>query len=382
MRRGVVVGSGSLAAAVAACAERRGVSVRRLHRPTDRELTGAISGDLAFVVVASHDDVEALRWALVSEHAHPGVRMLVTIFDKTIARQVERTIPNCVVLSLADAAAPVLVEACLRAESRERPRPARLRDAVLSQLRPFDASSRMLILGLAGLAAVIVADAVLGFATLGETGAGAIFDAVQTATTVGPHQHMAHSPDWYRLVAAGLMLLATAFVALTTAGLVNRTLSRRLVTIVGKRVLPRRRHVVVVGGGQVGFRLSVELRRLGVGVVLVERDRDAPFVHLAKRAGLPVVVGDGRERGLLERLRTGRAAAIAAVTSDDLENIAVSMAALAVSPSAHVVLRAGDGDVVSETRALFSIGTVSDVTRVAAERIVGTLLPAPDGADA
>jgi Trk K+ transport system NAD-binding subunit len=170
------------------------------------------------------------------------------------------------------------------------------------------------------------------------------------------------------------MVLATALVALSTAGLVNRLLDRRLTTILGRRTLPRSQHVIVVGLGQVGFRLCLEMRRLGIPPVAIERHADAPQVRLAKRQGIPVVIGDGVDRGLLESLHVDRARAIATVTSDDLVNIAVSVAALAVDPEARVVLRAGDDDAVTETRALFPIGVVRDVNRIGAELFAAIVL--------
>jgi hypothetical protein len=54
------------------------------------------------------------------------------------------------------------------------------------------------------------------------------------------------------------------------------------------------------------------------------------------------------------------------------------MAALAVDPGARVVLRAGDDDAVTETRALFPIGQVRDVNRIGAETFAAIALGSPD----
>jgi hypothetical protein len=59
------------------------------------------------------------------------------------------------------------------------------------------------------------------------------------------------------------------------------------------------------------------------------------------------------------------------VTSDELENIAISVAARGVRGHLHVALRAGDGEATDEIRALFGIGVVRDV-----DRIAGTALAA------
>jgi hypothetical protein len=100
--------------------------------------------------------------------------------------------------------------------------------------------------------------------------------------------------------------------------------------------------------------------------VAVERDPTAPNLRLAKALGLPVVVADATDRFVLRKLGLGRATAMAAVASDDRDNIAVSVAALAVAPELRVVMRAGDHEAIAETRSLFRIGMVHDLNSLSA----------------
>jgi voltage-gated potassium channel Kch len=397
----LVVGDGELAGALADAVGRARGTARRLRTPTDGELADAVHAGPVRVAVVSHDDIVALRYALVAAHARPGVRLLVTIFDRTVATQIHRAVPNSHVVSLADAAIPSLAAACLSPEllavqgdealarsagdgaPRVIPLPAVTRTrrswaSLRSQLHPADAGSKLLVLGIVGILALLVIDAVILVVSFGESPLDALYSAVKTATAVGPSRHAEDGPSWYEAFATATMLLAVVLLGVSSAGLVNRLLSRRLTTIVGRRALPRSGHVIVVGLGQVGFRMCLEMRRLGVPPVAIEQDPDAPQVHLAKAAGIPVVIGSGVDRGLLEGLRLTRAHAVAAVTSDDLVNIAVSVAALAIGPHVRIVLRAGDDDAVTETRALFPIGEVRDVNRIGAETFAAIVLGAPD----
>jgi len=171
-----------------------------------------------------------------------------------------------------------------------------------------------------------------------------------------------------------MMLASLSVVAVLTGGIVNRLLDHRLTGIFGKRSIPRTDHVVVVGLGQVGLRLCLVLRSLGIGVVAVERDVSAPSVQLARDYKIPVVIGEGGERELLSRLSLGRARALAAITSDDVGNIAISVAALALRDDLRVILRAGDGDVTTEIRSLFHIGVVRDVHRIAGDLLAAAAL--------
>jgi Trk K+ transport system NAD-binding subunit len=170
------------------------------------------------------------------------------------------------------------------------------------------------------------------------------------------------------------MLLTVVLTALFTAGLIDRLLEPRLLGLVGSRTPPRKNHVIVVGMGQVGVRLCAHLRAQHVPVIGVERDRHAPHLAMARRMGIPVVVGSGTERRLLEKLRLDRCRALAAVASDDLDNIAVAVTATAVSPSTRVILRAGEGEAIAETRSLLPLGEIRDVTEIAATFVVARLL--------
>ena len=58
-------------------------------------------------------DVIALRYALLVEHLLPEVRLVVTLFDRTVAEQLVRVIPNCQGTSPANVAVPSIIGACL-----------------------------------------------------------------------------------------------------------------------------------------------------------------------------------------------------------------------------------------------------------------------------
>jgi Trk K+ transport system NAD-binding subunit len=135
--------------------------------------------------------------------------------------------------------------------------------------------------------------------------------------------------------------------------------------------------VIVVGIGQVGLRLCHELQRLGIPVVGVERDPNAPNVRLARSHGIPVVAGHGGDRAVLERLHLDRATALAAVGSNDLDNIAVAITAQGISPETRVVLRAGEHEAIAETRSLLPLGVIRDVTSLAAAYVLARLLGRP-----
>lgn len=128
-----------------------------------------------------------------------------------------------------------------------------------------------------------------------------------------------------------------------------------------------------------GLRVSLLLRSLNVPVVVVEREADAPNLRLARAARIPVVIGHADDRAVMQRLGLPRALGLAALGSDELDNIAIAIAALAIAPDARVVVRAGEDDVIAETTSLFRIGRVVDVSALMALSVAATVGRRPPG---
>lgn len=394
----VVIGEGRLVGVIRRALDDIDAHVIALRAPNDREIRRALTPAVDAVVVVSRDDRIALRLALVVEGVRPGVRLVVTIYDRDLGEQLRRAVRNVRVMSMADIVAPALAGPCLDEQliavsrSGDGPRAVRagadgptlgalrsdggrLGRSVLSNatalLHPFELSAKTLMAGLLGLIALLVIDATVIGITLHERAIDAVHLATRAIVGVGPNTAIEHGPDWLKTFASATMLAALALSAVFTAGLINRLLDRRLVAIVGRRAMPRRDHVVVIGLGQVGLRLCLMLRELGIPVVAVELDPEADNVRWAKQYGIPVVIGGGESRAVLCRMRLDHARSLAAVTSDEIENISMVVAALALREDLPTLLRAGSGDVMDETRALFRVGVVRDVYMIG-----GTLLAA------
>lgn len=383
----LVIGSLEIARRTCAVLRARGQRVIHLLQPTDTDIRAALSAGVTAVAVLVRGDVTALRYALFVEHLLPEVALVVTLFDRTVAGQLVRAVPNCRVTSPADIAVPSIIGACLgdvlavdqdangpfvltRApggvtRTPWRPRHSRLgllRNALASQARPHDTTSTILLAGLAGLLLVLGTDWLIAMTALHHSPGRALYAAARIVATVGPADADADAPAWYLAFATAAMLLTIGTTALFTAGVVNRLRSPRSVSLIGRRTLPTRDHVVVVGLGQVGLRLCTHLRRLRIPVVAVERNPRATNLRLARKANVPVLIAHADDRNILRTLSLHRARALAAMGADELDNVAVAITALSVAPDLRIVLRAGENEVIAETRSLFHIGEVRDVT--------------------
>lgn len=407
MTRGAIVVIGHTDVGRRACAllASRGIRTLHLDDPTDADLREALSGEVAGVAVLLHDDMRALRYSLVVEHVRPGIRLFVAMFDGTARAQLERAVPNCVVLSPAAIAVPSMVAAAIApdhvavrrtATSDERswvtidgvpeadrvsmhpfeaPRPLRRRGLIgmlRGQLHPYDAGSAVLLGGAFGLLLVIAVDTLVGLRH--DSLIRSLYDATRTTATIAAPELADETGVllWATIAALLVMGLTAAF----AAGIVHHLISGRHVSLVGRRVVPRSGHVVVAGMGQVGIRLAQELRALGIAVLGIERLPDAPGLPLARDLGIPVIIGDASSRRVLRRAGLRDAVAVVAAGSEERDNIAVAISAQAVALDATVVIRAGADDAIDETRSLFRIGSVVDVNGLTATFVVQSMVDA------
>lgn len=329
---------------------------------SDSELAEVLSdGEWTAVAVLTHDDVLALRLTLLCAHTRPDLELWVTLFDKTIVHQLRQIAPAVHVVASAELVARHLADECCASVQRKTRRG--------KGVRLVDDALRLLVSAGTGLLTILAVQTGISMAALRESFTDALYFSTRSVATVADAPKSAAAPAWFKLVSAALTVIALVLVALFTAALVRRLSRPRLTTLFGARAAPRAGHVLLVGFGQVGFRLAQDLRARGVGVIALERSADAPLVRLAAKAGIPVAIGRGDDRATLQLLGVRRCAAVAAVTSDDLVNVAVGLAARDIRPDIRVVLRLGDGDVAVETESLLHLGRICDAHELAASAL-------------
>ena len=395
----LLIGDGDLTDETARALEASHARVIRLHEPEEQQVRAALEDEqIAHVAVVALSDAIVLRIALMVRSVSDEVPLLLTVFDPNMVEQVAKMVPRTQFTSLADIVAPSLAGPCVDErytavaikngtpvgiveqdggvvqEPIELFRPRRIEGFARALFTPYDKSAGMLLFGALGLIAIFALETVTAVFTLDQNVIDATYGSAKTLVTVDPNPDVAKGPGWYKLFTSATMIIALGFAAAFTAGLVNRVVERRLTGLFGRRAVPRRDHVVVVGLGQVGMRLCMLLRACNIPLVAVESDEDGESVGIAKELGLPVVIGRGADPSLMRRLSLPRARAVAAVTSDDLENISVAMTARGIHQDIRTVLRVGDGNVANETRSLLALGLVRDVNRLAATLLAAKIL--------
>lgn len=103
-----------------------------------------------------------------------------------------------------------------------------------------------------------------------------------------------------------------------------------------------RHHIVLIGLGHLGFRVTKELHELDLDVVVIELNPDEELVGYTKRSGIPVIPGDGRRESNLQAAGIEKARALVIATQHDSMNLQIAFTARKLNPDINIVVRIFD----------------------------------------
>lgn len=171
------------------------------------------------------------------------------------------------------------------------------------------------------------------------------------------------------LVSISGVLLVPVF----TASIVENMVGRRLAAETGRLRGPISDHVIVVGLGNVGTRVAVQLRNLGVPVVAIERNERCHGMDVARSQDIPVVHGDAAQLETLNAAQVRTSRSLVAVTSNDIVNLEAALHARSIQPGVRTVLRLFEQDLAERVQKHFDISASLSVAGVAAAEFAAAM---------
>lgn len=196
--------------------------------------------------------------------------------------------------------------------------------------------------------------------------------AIVTTTGFGDYNLMNAHP--LMKLYGGFLMLCGAAVLATLFSIVSDMVTRtRFRDILARGSAKYKGHVIVVGLGNVGFRVLRELQHHGERVVAVEREEGSKFVPSA-RSLASVVIGSGRTDEILLKAGISGARALVAATDDDISNLGMGLMAKRLNPDCRTVLRVFDPTLAEKMHGSIGAEAVLSVSGGAAPSFVGAAL--------
>jgi Trk K+ transport system NAD-binding subunit len=405
-----------------------GVTVIESEQLSGETFTAARVATARAMALVGPDDLGNFHAALRAQELNPDLRLVVAAFNRRLGDHIGAFFRDCTVLSSSQLAAPALVAAALGEIAPSHVRvsgrtlyvtrlptpkaghvlcglavpddpegPAQLvapedlgdpgdlvlavadgtpRDPLARRPHPLRATlefARHLAWNKFGLIlAILLVVAVAGFILLGFAsytpidvvylGIMDMTGSALTSTTKGGTEQL--SQVFLTLDGMAIIPLATAMIV-----------SARLTGKVRGEPRPRGGHVVVVGGGDVGTRVTGALHDLGFEVVLIDRDENARAVPFARSLGLPVVIGDAYAERTLRRAGLDSAIALVCATSSDIVNLETTLQARALrGRDLRIVLRLFDEELAQRVSKTLDNVVSRSVSYLAAPAFAAAML--------
>jgi Trk K+ transport system NAD-binding subunit len=357
----------------------------RILEGGSRDLLGLPRLDLGrarCLVLTDDDDPGNLHAALAVREAHADLRIVMRMFNPGFGGHLARSITNAKTISSSQCAAPSFVGAALTGKAPAAdppvtgetapaddddeaeefgPRPLWQRIAYLTRaLRAF--LDRRLALIAGSIAILLALTTVLFHRVLGLHWADGLYLAAASSTGNFASNG---EPGWLEVYDVAFMFATTAILSMLYALVIEAVVGTRILEALGIPHGRMRGHVIVIGLGSVGYRISQHLRRAGSRVTAAELRESSRWIQISRHQGVPVLIADGTLRATLRALRADRAVAIIAATDDDLANLEAARLARILNPGIHTVARIADADLAVRAVKMLDVDVCLSIAELA-----------------
>jgi voltage-gated potassium channel Kch len=118
----------------------------------------------------------------------------------------------------------------------------------------------------------------------------------------------------------------------------DHLISRRFEQMLGRPSTTMTDHIIVAGIGSVGSVVAARLHKLGLPVLVIERNPENHYLSELPK-DVPVILADASLPQVKEQAGMRRARAVLALTNDDLVNLRIAHHAEIMNPKARTVVR-------------------------------------------
>lgn len=130
-------------------------------------------------------------------------------------------------------------------------------------------------------------------------------------------------------------------------------------------------HVIILGVGHVGLRVARTLAGMGFDVVAIDAKIKPHIEEELSKMGIPIITGDGRTPGILDKAELREAMAFVACTSSDQTNLEVIMRARDMNPDVRIVARMWDDQYAKQMKQFMGVQAVLSASDLAAPVFAG-----------
>jgi voltage-gated potassium channel Kch len=203
----------------------------------------------------------------------------------------------------------------------------------------------------------------------------ALYFSVGMMTGAGGNEQVVEkAPDSIKLFTVLMMLAGTGIIGICYALLNDYVLGSRFTEYWDVARVPPKNHYIVCGLGGIGIQTAKQLQENGCEVVVIEKNPNSRFLSTARSLKIPVIQGDASFATTLESANIKTAAALLAVTSDDMTNLEIALSAKGFAPKLPAIVRNQDSHLGLMVQQVFEFDVVLSPTELAAPAFAAAAL--------
>ncbi len=358
--------------------------------------------DIAKALISVTDsDLTNIEITLDAQTLNPAVRVVARLFDQTLAKRLERSVGIHRALAMSVLAAPSFAAASIGSdvigsfdfeegsfavqlpidgevdiqksnhENTSKRRKNRQKISVKNFIQNIPPLLIWLLLGITVLTitSILVFSASMKLSPIDST-----YFVITTLTTTGYGDiSVKDASTAVKLYTCLMMILGSAAVAILYSIITDYFVSSRFAEILGRQTVSGSGHVIVIGIGNVGFRITETLTKLGYSVVAVDSNANAKYRSLLAES-VTFIVGDGRDDETLKLAGIKSARSVISATDDDAVNLSSCLVAKGINPTVKTVVRLFDGGFARKVERALDIDTALSASRISAPGFVGAAI--------
>ncbi|GAB4370106.1 MAG: hypothetical protein Kow00121_10590 [Elainellaceae cyanobacterium] len=203
----------------------------------------------------------------------------------------------------------------------------------------------------------------------------ALYFSVGMITGAGGGEEVAElAPNDIKVFTALMMLIGAAVVGIFYAMLNDFVLGTRFQQFWNTARVPHRNHYIICGLGGVGVETLQQLHANGCEIVVIERDPNNRFLNVARSLKVPIIQGDANLATTLKTAHAAGAAALLAVTNDDVINLEIALTAKGITPRLPVIVRSQNPQFAALAQQVFDFEAVLSPVELAAPSFAAAAL--------
>jgi hypothetical protein len=220
------------------------------------------------------------------------------------------------------------------------------------------------------LLTVIVSASIFFKLSLSISWLDSLYFVITTMATVGYGDiSLKDSSEITKLGGIILMILSVSGISIVFGLFTDSIVRKRMEISYGIKRYMGSGHIIVIGGGSVGYQVILKLMEKGEKPVLVDKSTTGKFFGEIIDLQVPFVLGDARNESVLMNAGIEKAKAVICVTQDDLTNMEVGLDTKSMLPDRRVVLRIFDRELSRSLREGVGIRFSHSMSNIAATQI-------------